>query len=1190
MATIDVRTLYGTPHRVSNASKTVEKEATVADLTWVDTTHKIGEIVSRSPPLLPILIKCDGMSSDPYIATKIQPGDIMKLSRLQTIDIVQATVEFKSSAAEHLKGMDEYNGIHLPSFLAIPKSMESISFEVVRGSVRYSTPLGFQDSLKPFSKRSSILKGNRSSVRFKTVKELSNHLPRFVKVIKASRKIRQNTKIVDGHVLEVMGIHSPWATRDKYLSCRIDQPDGQVCKLDLKWNGIFDTIPDMKRYNIQDLLRVYRLPITVRVRDFSPSEWVPQKTSSQLKAIKTLDLNLTIEKEETVEFAMAITNNLISPSSAASGACRDQNDSRLMVLSKNIDVNFVTSSDMTKSPRRYAEVMNQMGNIGDSMISMLSKDIYFNEYGSPMAVLVPFSDIQPKIYGTPEKALSRPSYLREHDTERRRTSSHHYIDLDVTSEEGGEGEDDTVGDERTLGGADPDDPYVSLGAIRRKEERDKSVSPLKEGGFANCSQSLDDEFGTDYTILRSPLVPGMVPSPSLKSILRFTQDLTESSSYYQVPKNRSIDEDIYIDEDGASSQSDDEELQELKTTGVPGNFPRKSLRSRCPDSLPRNAPPPIPDRSPLYRRESTPITLGGFTQRTASTLGASMVNGLGRNTLSPATPVSRKDTSAVNKTSMDTVMSSLLFEFRARHSVTNFSSATVDGQNSLTGLSGNQPIDMIDDIPPPLPPPRQTIAPYPEKVQETSPSPPPPSPPSPTPSSSSSSSPSPPPPPLPSPPSEDGVKDLSELPLADFPPPLPARSLSLASLSSLTSGVSAASVASVDSVKSATSVESLTSLSSSTGLPMSDSQSFPDSIKTMTLKANDLNRYPTFSTMRHKRTETLGRMHEKGSVSLGRSVSCLSPHGHRNLAAANRKLPPLPMSNKQSEVSPISDYTLEPKATPPRRQRPFSSENILEGSRDLPPPLPADRSSSMENLLRHNRGNAHSHEVPATGPATPPRMSATPSKSSVKVKRQRSYFPSNRSRASTIQKPQIPTANIAPRPSPLSNIMLSLSKSHDGAIPRRHDPLPSHPATSTEDGDSDGNSDDDSDDDGDHNYLYPEAPTYDDTQTYSSNRAALNATPPTVPARIAKKSASLPRSCIKNLKDVPVDIATLSCDQIAQALRLLNIRDDIIDKLRSEKMNGELLKSMSEEILRTEFHMSQFHAIKVIKFVNGWRP
>ncbi|XP_063968477.1 mucin-2-like isoform X2 [Lytechinus pictus] len=796
-----------------------------------------------------------------------------------------------------------------------------------------------------------------------------------------------------------------------------------------------------------------------------------------------------------------------------------------------------------------------------------------------MAVLVPFSDIQPKIYATTEKAKSRPSYL--HDTGRRRTSSHHYIDLDVTSEEGGEDEDGES-EERALEAADPEDPYVSLGAIRRKEERDKCESPLREGGLANCSQSLDDEFGTDYTILRSPLVPGMVPSPSLKSILRFTHDLTESSSYYQVPKNRSIDEDIYIDEDGASSQSDDEELEELKTTGVAGNFPeRKSLRSRCPDSLPRNAPPPIPDRSPLYRRESTPITLGGFTQRTASTLGASMVNGLGSKTLSPATPVSRRDTSAVNKTTM---MSSLLFEFRARHSVTNISSATVDDHDGLAGLSGNHP---IDDIPPPLPPPRQTITPYPEKVQVTSPSPPPPSPPSPTPSSSSSSSPSPPPPPIPSPPSEDGVEDLSVLPIADFPPPLPERSLSLASLSSLTSGVSAASVASVDSVKSATSVESLTSLSSFTGLPMSDSQSFPDSIKT--LKANNMNRYPTFSTMRHKRTETLGRMHDKGSVSLGRSVSCLSPHGHRNLAAANRKLPPLPISNKQSEVSPISDYTLEPKTTTFRRPRPFSSENILEGTRDFPPPLPADRSSSMENLLRQNRGYANSHGVPATGPATPPRMSATPSKSAAKVKRQRSYFASNRSRAPT-QKPQIPTANIAPRPSPLSNIMLSLSKSHDGAIPRRHDPLPSHQATSTEDGDSDGNSDDDSDDDGDHNYLYPEAPTYDDTETYPSNSAALNVTPPTVPARIAKKSASLPRSCIKNLKDIPVDIATLSCDQIAQALRLLNIRDDIIDKLRSEKMNGELLKSMSEEILRTEFHMSQFHAIKVIKFVNGWRP
>ena len=127
---------------------------------------------------------------------------------------------------------------------------------------------------------------------------------------------------------------------------------------------------------LQDLLRVYRFPITVRVRDFSPTEWIPQKTCSQLKAIKTLDLNLTIEKEETIEFAMAISQTQTSSPLSSLGACHDPQDFRLMILSKNIDVDFVTSSDMTMNPKGYAEVMNRIGSIGDSMVSMVSKVLF----------------------------------------------------------------------------------------------------------------------------------------------------------------------------------------------------------------------------------------------------------------------------------------------------------------------------------------------------------------------------------------------------------------------------------------------------------------------------------------------------------------------------------------------------------------------------------------------------------------------------------------------------------------------------------------------------------------------------------------------------------------------------------------------------------------------------------------------
>lgn len=72
-----------------------------------------------------------------------------------------------------------------------------------------------------------------------------------------------------------------------------------------------------------------------------------------------------------MEFAMAISQT--PSSSSMAGACQDPHDFKLLVLSKNIDVDFVTSSDMTMNPKVYAEVMNRMGGIGDSVISTVSK-------------------------------------------------------------------------------------------------------------------------------------------------------------------------------------------------------------------------------------------------------------------------------------------------------------------------------------------------------------------------------------------------------------------------------------------------------------------------------------------------------------------------------------------------------------------------------------------------------------------------------------------------------------------------------------------------------------------------------------------------------------------------------------------------------------------------------------------------
>ncbi|XP_072170181.1 uncharacterized protein [Diadema setosum] len=433
---------------VPNMYKTREQmfETAAGDgdgLTWVDTTQTIAEVVSRSPPIMPILLRCASTPSDPRLAEKIAEGDVVKIARLQPVDIVQARVEFKSNQERELRGMQEYNGVPLPSVLAMPKSLSTISFEVVRGSVRYA----FNDlnDLTP----SRLTSKSKQCMRFNSVDQISKHLPRFVKVIKTTKSIRQNTKVIEGHVLEVMGVHTPWTTKNKYLSCRIDEPDGQVCKLDLRWKGIFDALPDTKHYLIQDLLRMYRLPVVVRVRDFTPTDWMPQVTMSQLKACRTLDLNLTLDREVTAEYVLGIRDGNNSPSTL-----------NVMVMSKNVKVDFVTSSDMTMNPKKYHHYMENLGTIGDPHVNSISKDIYASEYGSFLMTTVPVSKLKPRsLLMKPQAAsLDKTEESDETSASAQKRKSCDYIAIDINSSEGSNHASSDINN-------DGEDDYESLASI-----------------------------------------------------------------------------------------------------------------------------------------------------------------------------------------------------------------------------------------------------------------------------------------------------------------------------------------------------------------------------------------------------------------------------------------------------------------------------------------------------------------------------------------------------------------------------------------------------------------------------------------------------------------------------------------------------------------------------------------------------
>ncbi|KAK2139523.1 hypothetical protein LSH36_1739g00011 [Paralvinella palmiformis] len=76
---------------------------------------------------------------------------------------------------------------------------------------------------------------------------------------------------------------------------------------------------------------------------------------------------------------------------------------------------------------------------------------------------------------------------------------------------------------------------------------------------------------------------------------------------------------------------------------------------------------------------------------------------------------------------------------------------------------------------------------------------------------------------------------------------------------------------------------------------------------------------------------------------------------------------------------------------------------------------------------------------------------------------------------------------------------------------------------------------------------------------------------------------------ISILNDVPGDLSLLDCDGVGQCLDLLHLakhRQRFFEAL----VDGRLLLDLDVEILQNEFGFSKFEALKLVKFVGGWRP
>lgn len=70
----------------------------------------------------------------------------------------------------------------------------------------------------------------------------------------------------------------------------------------------------------------------------------------------------------------------------------------------------------------------------------------------------------------------------------------------------------------------------------------------------------------------------------------------------------------------------------------------------------------------------------------------------------------------------------------------------------------------------------------------------------------------------------------------------------------------------------------------------------------------------------------------------------------------------------------------------------------------------------------------------------------------------------------------------------------------------------------------------------------------------------------------------------------PLALAGISIEEVSKSLRFIGMPDDIVSLFVSEKIDGNLLLQLTEEILSEDFKLSKLQVKKLMQFINGWRP
>ncbi|KAK2151494.1 hypothetical protein LSH36_361g02000 [Paralvinella palmiformis] len=87
----------------------------------------------------------------------------------------------------------------------------------------------------------------------------------------------------------------------------------------------------------------------------------------------------------------------------------------------------------------------------------------------------------------------------------------------------------------------------------------------------------------------------------------------------------------------------------------------------------------------------------------------------------------------------------------------------------------------------------------------------------------------------------------------------------------------------------------------------------------------------------------------------------------------------------------------------------------------------------------------------------------------------------------------------------------------------------------------------------------------------------------------SRASPVVAESRINKLEDVPEDLSRLNLDDVGRCLELLGL-DEYKETFQKELIDGQLLMDLDSDTLQAELDLSKFKALKLCKFIKGWRP